>query len=73
MKYAKKSMGGRMAAVGKAAPKPKKKKPYADPYQDPNHPVNRELTGPSTMIEKDSKTRKPKYKKGGMIGHNRLY
>lgn len=63
-----------MAAAGKAATK--KKKVYTNPYEDPNHPMNRERTGPSTLgprPEKDSKTRKPKYKKGGMIGHNCLY
>ena len=60
--------------------KPTKKKVYKDPKQDPNHPMNRELTGPSTLgprIEKDSKTRKPIIKKkGGKVGqsgHNRLY
>lgn len=60
--------------------KPKKKE-YSDPYMDPNHPMNRESTGPSTLgsrIEKDSKTRKPiiKKSKGGKVGqsgHNRLY
>ena len=61
--------------------KPTKKTVYKDPYQDPNHPMNRESTGPSTLgprIEKDSKTRKPiiKKSKGGKVGqsgHNRLY
>ena len=66
----------------KLVPKRPKKKEYSDPYMDPNHPMNRERTGPSTMqpIEKDSKTRKPiiKKKAGGKVGkykcsHNRLY
>lgn len=42
--------------------KPKKK----DPYADPNHPMNRERTGPSTLKED------PVYKKcGGKIYNHR--
>jgi hypothetical protein len=46
--------------------KPKKKGKVKPRHKDPNHPMNRERTGPSTLKED------PVYKKsGGMIYNNR--